>query len=97
MVDLAANRDFQKIAGNRFRALKDCRLKKVPIYQNDTIRVEESRYEECLAGARYLAGRVRNSSRAGARFNVALFHFDHTLIQGAGGGEKVLTLYDSFR
>jgi hypothetical protein len=91
MVDLINDPHFQKVPPNSFRALADCRFQNIRICKNDLIRVEESRYEEVLASARFLAGRIRNP-----RFNVALFHFDRNLIQGVGGREKIKHLYHSF-
>jgi hypothetical protein len=92
IVDLRGDSRFKRVASNRFQALMDCRIKNVRIYPNDLIRVEESRYKESLASARYLAGRVRDSS-----LHVALFHFDRNLIEGVGGYEKISQLFGSFR
>lgn len=90
--DLAPDPRFRKVKPNCFVALTDCRFQNIQIYQNDTIRVEESRYREILAGARYLAGKIENP-----HLQLAFFHFDRNLIEGVGGREKINDLFNSLR
>jgi hypothetical protein len=92
LADLENDPHFHRIAANNFVALADCTLKNIRIYQNNRIRVEESRFEECLASVRYLVDKLRNP-----RLRVALFHFDRNLIEGVGGREKINQLYRGFR
>jgi hypothetical protein len=90
--DLQKDVRFRREAANHFKALTDCRIKNIRVMKNDQIRVEESRFDELLASTRYLAGRIQ-----GTRLHMAFFHWDRNLVEGVGGREKMVQLYDSLR
>jgi hypothetical protein len=89
IAELQHNPNFSRDR-NFFIAKRNTYIKHTYIYKNDRIRVDESRYQDVSAAARYLSPLIKTK-----RFNVILFHLDRHLLRRFSD-EKLQTIFCSF-
>jgi hypothetical protein len=88
--ELRDNPNFSQVKQNLFLATENSYLQGTYVYKNDRIRIDESKYQELLKSANYIANKLSSN-----KTSVILFHLDSNLLRRFEN-EKLQKVFTAF-